>query len=177
MNCLLTSPRVISCTVLLADVTPCYQLHWTACWRHPVLSAALNCLLAPPRVISCTVLLADGRQPVLSAALNCLLTTSSVISCTQLLVNDSPCYQLDDVLRTPSQYLCRTIFLILHVFDCVGQVGFKIRTNDFSMANLLVLFCHLLLSIYRSSFYRLVLCGWCLRTDRVSIALSRFAFF
>ena len=63
--------------------------------------------------------------------------------------------------------------LVDPVFDGVGLAGFKSRSNAFSFSLLLLLFCLQLFSISLLFFYRLVLRCWGLRTDRVSIFLSR----
>ena len=75
-------------------------------------------------------------------------------------------------LLFPSQYLCGTILPTLSLFDGVGLPGFKRRDNAFVLAiaarSLFVFYCFF---IFLISLCRLVLWGWGLRTDRVSIAL------
>ena len=62
--------------------------------------------------------------------------------------------------------------LVDPVFDGVGLVGSKSRANAYSLALLLSPF--LSSAIFPFIFlYRLVVWGWGLRTDRVSISLSR----
>ena len=68
------------------------------------------------------------------------------------------------------QYLCETI-LSDTIFDRVGLPDFKGRVNAFLLGSWSLAFCFLLFSISPLSFYGLVLWGWGLRTDMVSIAL------
>ena len=60
------------------------------------------------------------------------------------------------------------------VFDGVGLAGFTSRAYALLLAQLLLSISYLLLfSLSLLSFYRLVLCGWGLRTDRALITLSQ----
>ena len=64
--------------------------------------------------------------------------------------------------------------LVDPVFDGVGLAGFKSRSNAFLFfPSCSLLFCLQLFSLSLLFLYRLVVWGWFLRTDRVSISLSR----
>ena len=63
--------------------------------------------------------------------------------------------------------------LVDPVFEGVGLAGFKSRSNSFLLAQLLSPFCLKLFSLSLIFFYRLVVWGWGLRTDRMSTPLSR----
>ena len=64
--------------------------------------------------------------------------------------------------------------LVDPVFNGVGLAGFKSRSNDFfCWASFSLLFCLQLFSLSRPFLYRLVVWGRGLRTDRVTISLSR----
>ena len=63
--------------------------------------------------------------------------------------------------------------LVDPVFDGVGLAGFKSRSNAFCWRSCSLLFCLQLFSLSLFFLYRLVVWGWGLQTDRVSISLSR----
>ena len=58
-------------------------------------------------------------------------------------------------------------------FDGVGLAGFKSRFNAFCWPSCSLLFCLQLFSLFLLFLYRLVVWGWGLWTDRVSISLSQ----
>ena len=63
--------------------------------------------------------------------------------------------------------------LVDPVFDDVGLAGFKAGPMPFCWPSCSLLFCLQLFSRSLLFFFRLVVWGWGLRTDRVSISLSR----
>ena len=60
--------------------------------------------------------------------------------------------------------------LVDPVFDGVGLAGFKSRSNAFLLPRCSLLFYLQLFSLYLLFLYRLVVWGWGLRTNRVSIS-------
>ena len=63
--------------------------------------------------------------------------------------------------------------LVDPLFDGVGLAGLSSRSNAFCWPSCFLLFCLQLFSLSLLFLYRLVVWGWGLRTDRVSISLSR----
>ena len=63
--------------------------------------------------------------------------------------------------------------LVDPVFHSVGLAGFKSRSDAFRWPSCSLLLCLQLFSLSLLFLCRLVVWGWCLRTDRVSISLSR----
>ena len=72
----------------------------------------------------------------------------------------------------PGLCLCGTILLTPCPILCDWRVS-RARSMPFNWPSCLLTFCLLLFSLSLLSFYGLVLWGWGLRTDRVSIALSQ----
>ena len=85
-----------------------------------------------------------------------------------------PCYRTSQCRRT---FIPHSVSLwndlVDPVYDGVGLAGFKSRSNAFCWPSSSLLFCLQQFSLSLLFLYRLAVWGWGLRTDRVSISLSR----